>query len=438
MKAKYSHLLQDVDVQRWYDNLSAKSELTATTYLRTLGYYCELNKTNPKALLKVAKTKAFRDGFSDFVRQLEKEGKAGSYIVRFKKVLRSWFVYNGLEVKLSVNIKGEYDAPTIAHERVPNKEEVDRILRMATARARISLALMAFSGLRPECLGNYTGSDGLVLGDFVEAKITRGEILFSGPAPTRLMIRKSLSKTRHQYFTFVPELTITYIKEYIDKRVKNGEILSEKTRLLDFDTRGSSRKNNFLRTTLVTRDIKEAIVNAGFSWRPYVLRAYFDTNMIIAESKGKISHPYLQFLMGHKGDIEARYSTNKGFLPPDMIEDMRKCYKECESYFSTLTQPLEQSSIVTDAKIEAVKFMAKALLNIDLIEVKIGKEKELGKELTPEETLQLFEDEMKKLRDGKHNPQRIIREEELERHLAEGWHFVSTLPSQRILVKKRE
>jgi len=43
-----------------------------------------------------------------------------------------------------------------------------------------------------------------------------------------------------------------------------------------------------------------------------MLRAYCDTNMIIAESKGKISHPYMQFIMGHKGDIEARYSTNKG------------------------------------------------------------------------------------------------------------------------------
>ncbi|MDW8003983.1 MAG: hypothetical protein RMI04_04160 [Thermofilaceae archaeon] len=80
-------------------------------------------------------------------------------------------------------------------------------------------------------------------------------------------------------------------------------------------------------------------MRAGFCWRSYVLRAYCDTNMIIAESKGKISHPYLQFIMGHKGDIEARYSTNKGMPPPDMIEDMRKCYKECEPFLSTATQP---------------------------------------------------------------------------------------------------
>ena len=53
------------------------------------------------------------------------------------------------------------------------------------------------------------------------------------------------------------------------------------------------------------------------------MRAYAETQLIIAESKGKISHPYLQFIAGHKGDIESRYSTNKGKLPPDMIEDIR-------------------------------------------------------------------------------------------------------------------
>ncbi|MEM4520821.1 MAG: hypothetical protein QXF23_03755 [Candidatus Bathyarchaeia archaeon] len=42
-----------------------------------------------------------------------------------------------------------------------------------------------------------------------------------------------------------------------------------------------------MRTTLVTRDIREAIRRAGFSWRPYVLRAYCDTNMIIVSQKGR-------------------------------------------------------------------------------------------------------------------------------------------------------
>ena len=78
--------------------MAAKSIITATVYLRTLGLYCELNNTDPKAIIRVAGTKAFRDGFMDFVRGLERQGKASSYIARFKKVLRSWLAFNGLDV----------------------------------------------------------------------------------------------------------------------------------------------------------------------------------------------------------------------------------------------------------------------------------------------------------------------------------------------------
>jgi len=433
-RSKYRDLLKDEDVRRWFDNLAAKSYVTATVYLRALGLYCELNKTDPKSVLKAAGTKEFRDSFSDFVRRLEGEGKAGSYIARFKKVLHSWLSYNGLNVRLKVNVRGEHDAPRVAGERVPSREELDRILRMATPRGRVSIALMAFSGLRPESIGNYTGADGLRLGDFVEADVKPDGLEFA-KVPSMLLVRRGLSKARHQYFTFVPQQTITYIEEHLEERVRQGEKLCKDSPLLGFDPRGV-KKNKFLRTTLVTRDVKEAILKAGFNWRPYVLRAYFDTNMIIAESKGKISHPYLQFLMGHKGDIEARYSTNKGVLPPDMIEDMRKCYRECEPFLLTGLQPLERSNVVVEAKVEALKSIAKSLLGIDLLEVKVAKERELGRELSREEELQLFEEELKKLREGKHNPQRIIREEELERYLEDGWHFVSILPSQRILVRK--
>jgi hypothetical protein len=166
--------------------------LTATTYLRTLGLYRELNRTGPKALLEVAETKSFRDSFMDFVRPLEREDKAGSYISGFKKVLLSWFGYHGLDVKLKVNIAGERDTPTIINERIPNKEELDRIIRMGTPRARVSIVLMALSGLRPESLGNYEGNDGIRLGDFVEVKITEKGIDFP-KFPALLIIRKGLS-----------------------------------------------------------------------------------------------------------------------------------------------------------------------------------------------------------------------------------------------------
>ncbi len=434
LRAKYRHLLDDEDVKRWFDNLAAKSIISATVYLRTLGLYCKLNHTDPKSILDEAETKRFRDGFTDFVRRMEREGKAGSYIVRFKKVLLSWLNYNNVSVKLKVNIAGESDTPTIADERIPQKDELAKILRMASSRGRVSASLMALSGLRPQSLGNYVGTDGLMLKDFLEAEISRDGIEFT-KVPTILVVRKSLSKVRRKYLTFVPEEALTYITEYLEERVRNGEKLSKRTPLLGFDPRGG-RKNRFLRTTLVTRDIKEAIRKAGFEWRPYVLRAYFDTNMIIAESKGLISHPYLQFMTGHKGDIEATYSTNKGRLPPDMIEGMRNSYKQCGQFLSTTYQQIEQSTVVKQAKIEALKSMAKSLLDIDLMEVKIAKEREVQRILSWDEQIELFENEIKKMREIESDPQKLVKEEELEDYLEDGWEFVSVLPSQKILIRK--
>ena len=77
---------------------------------------------------------------------------------------------------------------------------------------------MAFSGLRPESIGNYDGADGLRLGDFVEAEIT-DEGLKTSKMPTMLVIRQGLSKALHKYFTFVPEQTLTYINEHLAERV---------------------------------------------------------------------------------------------------------------------------------------------------------------------------------------------------------------------------
>jgi hypothetical protein len=77
---------------------------------------------------------------------------------------------------------------------------------------------------------------------------------------------------------------------------------------------GKSSRNRgsmFITTQNITREIREAM-RPRFMWRPYVFRAYFDTQLLLAENHGKISHAYRQFFMGHKGDIEARYATNKG------------------------------------------------------------------------------------------------------------------------------
>jgi hypothetical protein len=57
---------------------------------------------------------------------------------------------------------------------------------------------MAFSGLRPQVLGNYDGSDGLRLSDLLEAKIDNEKKLIEfTQIPTLIRVRKPLSKANH-------------------------------------------------------------------------------------------------------------------------------------------------------------------------------------------------------------------------------------------------
>ena len=422
--SKYRHLLDDEDVRRWYENLEAKSIITATVYLRTMGLYCALEGTTPKKILAEAKSKRFRDEFTDFIRRMEKDGKAGSYIERFKKVILSWTFYNNLDVKLKVNIKGTSETPTIADERVPSKDELSRILRMASPRGRVSVAMMAFSGLRPESLGDYLGTDGIRLADFTEAKISGARVEFE-KVPTILLVRRTLSKARHPYFTFVGTEAITYIQEYIQERTKSGEKLTPQSPLLAFDPRGV-RKNTFLRTILVTRDIKEAIVKAGFTWRPYVLRAYCDTGMIVAESKGLVSHPYLQFLMGHKGDIEARYSTNKGRLPPTMIEEMRVVYKKCEPLLSTKAESASEEQI-------------KKALREQFLVVAGFKKEEVDRmnleDMTDEELQNAVRQRLVGMMTGNGSRQKVVPIQEVRLFIGQGYEYVASLPDGEAIVK---
>jgi integrase len=424
MQPKYQELLLDEDVRRWYENLRAKSVLTATVALRNLGHYCELTQTTPKGILAKARSneKDFRYEFTDFVRKLEKEGKAGSYIARFKKVILSWLKFNDIRLQLTVNISGENETPTIVNERVPSKEELARILRKATSRGRVAIAIMAFSGLRPESLGDYEGTDGLRLGDIKDLRIS-DEIQFD-KTPSMVMVKNKLSKARHQYFSFIGEEGATYIKEYLEERRKQGEELTYDSPLLQFDVRGV-KKNNFLRTTLVTRDIREAIEQAGLKMRPYVLRAYFSTALDIAESKGLISHPWRQFIMGHKGDIEARYSTNKR-LSPDMIEEMRQSYQKCLKYMETRMSEVSEDNArlyLQQQLLSAVGYRQDEIDKMDLADI------------STDDFQKLLRDKVAGAMTSNGSKQKLVPMNEIEKLLSEGYEFQAVLPNGKAIMK---
>jgi site-specific recombinase XerC len=423
-KAKYERMLENEKVKRWFDNLKAKSVLTATVYRRTLGLYCELQNITPDKIIENMEKEEFRNDFMDFVRCLEKDGKAGSYIARFKRVLRSWAKFNGKIVRLDVNIANENLSPTLENERVPNKEELSRILRMATPRGRVSISLMAFTGLRPESLGNYEGTDGLRLKDVKGLRLI--ENIDFEKMPVMVSVKSMLSKAKNQYFSFIGEEGATYIKEYLEERRRKGEELDYDSPLLQFEE-GKVRKNPFLRTTLITRDIRDAIQGAGLKMRPYVLRAYFSTALDIAESKGLISHPWRQFIMGHKGDIEARYSTNKR-LPPDMIEEMRESYRKCLKFIETRISDVSEDNaklFLQQQLLSAVGYKQEEIDKIDLTNV------------SNEDFQQLLRDKVAGAMNDNGAKQKVIPVSEIEQYISDGYDFEAVLPNGKAVMRLR-
>ncbi len=458
-KPKHKDLLAIDQVRRWYENVKAKSPVSADIRLRTLGLYCKINNISPMEIIDQAMDNkpTLKNNFEDFVRQQEREGKAGSYIVKFKTLIKSWLDYNGITYPLKVNIAGENESPTTMNERVPLQEEISKIVRFATERGRVAIGIMAFSGCRPETLGNYEGNDGLKLGDFEDLDLSTLQFT---KTPSRFYVRSSLSKAKHQYFTFIGSEGQNLITEYLQLRKAELEELTAESPLLQIDLRGQflhEEKNGerlkvrksghtFLRTMLVTRDIRTAMRSAGFDFRPYVLRAYFITALDIAEAKGLISHPWRLFFEGHKGDISSRYSTNKGRLPPDMIDEMRQSYGKCLKYIETSPEigvPEDSmKAYVHRTMLKIAGYSDDEIASMgtltddevaELAQERMGKKE---KQLTPEQQEEKAKNDREEIdRRANGSRQMVISSYLLEAYINEGFEYAVNVGENKCIVK---
>lgn len=97
------------------------------------------------------------------------------------KALKSWLSHDRRPVDFKIKIKG--DAPSLVHERVPSKAELRRIFLSGDKRVRVAMALIAHSGLRIHTLGNYSGTEGLRVGDFPELVVTDAPLSSSKSRP---------------------------------------------------------------------------------------------------------------------------------------------------------------------------------------------------------------------------------------------------------------
>lgn len=187
---------------------------------------------------------------------------------------------------------------------------------------RTASSLMSFSRVRPEITGNFDSNDGLKISDIPAVEILNGnrEVRFA-QVPTMVVVRNVLSEAGHQYLSFYPEEGCMYPKEYLEWRMRRG--LEKLTQDSSVITPEHEDIGSFMTPTNVSDSIRVPIGSAGFKLRPYVLRRYFDTRLMIAGVDCLIIRDFRVFFIGHKGDIEATYAANK-VLPVDVIDRLRK------------------------------------------------------------------------------------------------------------------
>jgi len=420
-RRKYARLFEDADVKRWYDNTARGSRVTADVYLRRLGSFCDGHKVTPKKLVKMDQKERF-DLLLDFVSMMEKKGHAGSYIQSTLKAVKSWLAHNRIDLKGKIKVKGTQDTPTLKDERVPTKKELRKIFLSGDKKARVATVFVAHSGLRIKTLGNYEGEDGLRVKDLPEMKVEGDSVDFE-QIPALVIVHKELSKAGHQYFTFISEEGCEYLKDYLEERIREGERLAPDSSIIT----PKLRTKPFIRAVNVGDIIRGAIRKAGFRWRPYVLRSYFDTQLMLAESKGLVLRDYRGFWMGHKGDIENRYTTNKEKLPKSVIEDMRAAYERSEEFLQT------------KVKEETSEERLRSSFRKQLLLVAGFSQEELDKmdvpSMSDEELQNVVRKKLLGAPTSNNCKQKVVSIDEANGYLAKGWEYVAKLSDNKVVVK---
>ena len=443
---RHKKLLENERVRRWYENLQARSNLTADIYLRNLGLWLEWTGLNPDNIIEMARDhlEVFKGRILDQVRNMEKDGKLGSYIAVSLRPLLSYLKFYDVVVRLNINIRNENRNMTVEQETIPTNEEMDSVLQRANLRQRAIIGLIAFSGIRPGAIGNYTGEDGLRIGDIIDLKLDKDGASFE-KLPALMVVRAELSKSNKRYYTFIGPQSAKYLKEYLNQRIQEGERLDAKSQVIRPDTNMSrlEEPKTFMMSTIVEREVKKAIKKAGFQWRPYVFRHRFGVSLDASEGKGLISHSWRMHIMGHVGDIETTYSTDKP-LPESVIDDMREAFKKCLKNIETEVRGISEEDKQSLEKVLTGTVLQKIfgysqeesdkLMQLSDEELQKELQKKLGNATDPESIRRKAMQDAREIGKRK-NRQVMIPISYVDQYFEQGFEFVSAIGSDRAIMR---
>ena len=430
-------LSSDQKVREWYEERSLRSRLSADTYARQLSLICDSLRMTAEQVVVLARNDPdqLRSLLTGCASRLKRSGRLDSYVSKWFESLKSYLRFRHVQVDVFPRIskaRGE----SLSHERVPSPEELGRVLEHLALRGRAIALLMAHSGLRPGVIGSYGGENGLRLQDIPDLKLGPSPSLKETPFVVR--VPAALSKTRTAYTTFGTSQLASTLMAYLDERVDGGEKLSPSSPVIAVaPVRGVARtlredaRFGFVTTKTVVLSIREALkatVPEGVTWRPYVLRSYCSTRLMLAEGAGKMTRDLREAILGHDLGISGRYNLGKPW-GLELLKDARAQYRRAEPYLLTTARAEEGNENAT--RVIRLLLEARGVPSEKLDKLDIGS-------MSDEEIVALIKTvgaspgtEKKTQKET----QKAVPVEEVPKLLKEGWLLVAPLNESMAVLK---
>lgn len=419
--SKYACLLADPDTRRWYDAHAQNSLSTAQGYLERLGLFLERTGHTLASFLALP-DKQRDDLMSDYITSQYRAGLSISAMRLAKAAAASWLDWHGQKFTRRFKFPRALENTLTSGYRIPDQASLARILDAGDTRARLATALAAQAGLRPGILGNKAGTAGLQFKYLPEARLTTQGIEFER-SPTMIRVPAYLAKVRNGFLTFLGPEGCAYLAADVQRRIRDGEQLTPDSAVLA-PGRG---ERPFMARWSVSTLIRDAMRTAGVQEPPYILRSYFANRCMQTNSRDL--HPdWREFFMGHTNSISFTYATNKGHLPPDFVDALRRGYEAALEHLETRqSQRQDPWLTITRLLLGAAGVPEDTIAGLDLA----GMDREAVVALAR----QSLQDQIQASAANIIQAQRIIPPTELEAALGRGWRIAFALQDGRFVME---
>ncbi len=409
IKKKVEEIRKDPDTVDWIATIA--SESAKINYEKNLAEYLIYRKlTIPKlvASFKKDENKEIKN-VQAFANEMLKR-LAGGTVANYVSAIKSRMQYDGIPFTRSIKIPHRTYHPTVENEIVPTKDQMITFLRNAKPATQVIISLIAFLGFRFKVIADIR------IKDLPEMRITDGEVIFE-KIPTRVKVRKELSKNGKEYQTFLIETGCVILKNLLEIRMKKGEQLNSESLLVPTECENTTVRQ---RSKAVARRLNTVFNKVKYDSRPYSLKNFFATALM----NSGLEQNWQTFFMGHAGPVQNVYSVQRQ-QPSEQIEKMRKIFKE--KIGSHLIPQENHSQVAVHG---AFKKFAKEMG----IEIK----DETSTDETIEEIAKIYGEakvDLSRREKQQKTKQKRISEKELDEYLEKGWELHNVLPSGSLVVK---